>query len=485
MVNLKEKFTKTINFFSVKYKELGLRGQLLIVMLFLTLVTMTSLAYIHQRTEEKIFNLVEDQIDDLTKAIEISVEQITAEGKTDEARLFNYIARLKKKGIKEVSILSNDQEVILSSNPKRVGTKLSVDKNELIIRANIGEENGLPKKIYNVIVPVVVQNTQKGYIHLSMYLDDFERLSREMHYKRLLITILIFGVGIILSIFISYKYTQPISFLINSAKDIALGKSLQIKRDFHGELGELVNSFNEMLRHLEAKKELERQMNRLEQQAMLGQLASGIAHEIRNPMNLINLTLDHIDSINRQKNSGDEIGLHIQRIKEEVRRINHLISNFLDLGRELKLQKIDIRADILIDDVINTLAPKLREKKIVIEKNYSMPVPIINVDIDKMKSCLSNIIINSIDAIKEEGKITIAVNGDETTTLLSFSDTGEGIASENIDKIFTPFFTTKKTGIGLGLAITKRIIEAHGGSISAESRIGGGTTIVIKLLRKI
>ncbi len=484
MGNFRGKLKNLIIYLSLKYKRLGLRGQLLLIMLLLTLITVASLAYIHQRSEEKIFDLVEDQIDNLTKAIEISVEQITAEGKTDEARLSEYIKTLKKKGIKEISILSNDQEVIISSNPKRLGTRLSVDRNEMIIRANIGEEDGMPKKIYNVIVPIIVKNTQKGYIHLSMYLDDFEKLSMRMHYKRLLITILIFAFGIILSILISYKYTQPISLLINSARDIASGKAPQIKKEFYGELGELVNSFNEMVRKLEEKKELENQMSRLEQQAMLGQLASGIAHEIRNPLNLINLTLDHIDSINSQKDSKDEVILHIQRIKEEIKRINHLISNFLDLGRELKLQRIQIRADILIDDVINTLAAKLNEKKIIVDKNYCRPVPVINVDIDKMKSCILNIILNSIDAIREGGKITIRTTVDDDKVVLAFEDTGEGIAPENITKIFDPFFTTKKTGIGLGLAITRRIIEAHGGSISAESEQGKGTKIMIKLSEK-
>lgn len=375
--------------------------------------------------------------------------------------------------------------MILSSNPKRLGTKLSVDKNEIIIRANIGSEDGMPKKIYNVIIPVIVKNNQKGYIHLSMYLDDFEKFSRKMYYNRLLITILIFGFGIILSILISYKYTQPISLLINSAKDIALGKAPQIKKDFYGELGELVNSFNEMVRKLEEKKELENQMSRLKQQAMLGQLASGIAHEIRNPMNLINLTLDHIDSINSRKDSGEAINLHIQRIKEEIKRINHLVSNFFDLARELKLQKIGIRADILIDDVINTVAPKLSEKKIIVEKNYSRPVPIINVDIDKMKSCILNIILNSIDAISAGGEIAITIGFDNGVTLLAFADTGEGIAAEDITKIFDPFFTTRKTGIGLGLAITRRIVKAHGGSITVESEPGKGTKVLIKLGKKL
>lgn len=484
MGNFREKFKNLIIYLSLKYKRLGLRGQLLLIMLLLTLITVASLAYIHQRSEEKIFELVGEQIDNLTKAIEISVEQITAEGKTDEARLSEYIKTLKKKGIKEISILSNDQEVIISSNPKRLGTKLSVERNEMIIRANIGEEDGMPKKIYNVIVPIIVKNTQKGYIHLSMYLDDFEKLSMKMYYKRLLITLLIFAFGIILSILISYKYTQPISLLINSARDIASGKAPQIKKEFYGELGELVNSFNEMVRKLEEKKELEKQMSRLEQQAMLGQLASGIAHEIRNPLNLINLTLDHIDSIYSRKDSKNEVIRHIQRIKDEIKRINHLVSNFLDLGRELKLQRIQIRADVLIDDVINTLAPKLNEKKIIVDKNYCRPVPVINVDIDKMKSCILNIILNSIDAIREGGKIRISTTVDDDKVVLAFEDTGEGIAPENITKIFDPFFTTKKTGIGLGLAITRRIIEAHGGSISAESEHGKGTKIKIKLSEK-
>jgi len=470
-----------INKFFQYYKQIGLRSQLLIVMLLMTLVFTGTFLYIQQKNEEKIFDLIQSQINSFSKAIEVSVEQITANGATDELRLKQYIDDLKKKGIQEISILSSDQKVIASSNPMRIGSKMSVAKDELFIEASIGEEGGKPKKVYNVIVPIIIKSGLIGYIHLTMHFEDFEKLSKQMLYKRIIITLLILSLGIILSIYISHSYTKPINSLINSVKEIANGESPQIPENARGELGELAISLQDMIERLNERKKLERELKNLQQQAMLGQLASGIAHEVRNPINLISLTIDYLNSIDlfSQTISAEDIKMHFNRIKEEIVRINHIISNFFELGKDLKLNKVNIRSDVLINEVISLVEPKFRSHKINIERDFEIPPPLVNVDIDKMKSCFLNIILNSIEAMPNGGELIIKIYSSDNRVSFEFTDSGLGISQENMFHIFDPFFTTKRHGIGLGLAIAKKIVEAHSGDIKVDSTVGKGTKITI------
>lgn len=474
---------KRLNKFFQYYQRIGLRSQLLITMILMTIIFIGAFSYFQQKNEERIFDLIQSQINSFSKAIEISVEQITTDGSTDELRLKQYIDDLKKKGIQEISILSSDQKVIASSNPNRIGSKMSVAKNELFIEANIGEEGGKPKKVYNVIVPIVIKSGLIGYIHLTMHFEDFEKLSKQMFYKRIFITLLILAIGIVLSIYISHRYTKPINSLINSVKEIANGANPKIPAKAGGELGELAISLQDMLNRLNERKELERKLKNLQQQAMLGQLASGIAHEVRNPINLISLTIDYLNSIDlfSQSASAEDIKIHFNRIKEEIVRINHIISNFFELGKEIKLNKVIIRSDVLINEVISLMEPKFRSHKINIERDFEIPAPLVSIDIDEMKSCFLNIILNSIDAMPNGGELIIKIYSNNDKVCFKFIDNGLGISQENLSHIFDPFFTTKRHGIGLGLAIAKKIVEAHSGNIKVNSIIGKGTEVIILL----
>jgi len=466
-----------------RIKRLRLRTQLTLLMLSLTLTFIITFEYLHQINQERIFNLIEEQIDDLSKAIQISVEQITTIGDTDEERLKDYITKLKKKGFREISILSNDQKVIISSNPRKIGAKLSIAKNELLIHASLGGNDGILKKVYNVIVPVVIRNTQLGYVHLSLYLEDFDKLSNEMFVNRIFTTLLILGIGIGISMYISYRYTKPISELIKASKDISEGKIQQVSGDFSGEVGELMNSFNQMALKLKERLELEEHIRNLKNQALLGQLASGIAHEIRNPANFLTLTIDYINTleIDAKNANTPEIKNLIKRMKDEISRINQMVSNFLDLGKELILEPVKIKSNVILDEIIESLSTRLKTQNITVIKKYSEPVPTIFIDIDKMKSCFMNIITNSIEAMPEGGKLSIEIKEENGFVEFAFIDTGEGIKNENIDRIFEPFFTTKRKGIGIGLAISKRVVLAHKGCIEANSIPGKGTCIKVKI----
>lgn len=463
--------------------KLKLKTQLLIIFTAMFIFLIFSFTYLHYLNEQQILDIVEGEINELSNAIQVSFEQITADGPTDEARLNEYIGRLKKKGIKEISIMNNEQEVIASTNPRRKGTKLSVSRNEFVIRTVLGEEGGVNKKMYNVILPVVVRNTQMGYVHISMYVDDLESLSRELFVKRLFITIVIFGIGFLLSILISNRFTRPISDLIKGAKEIVDGRLKPFESEYSGELAELVSSFNEMVVKLKEKMNIQEQLKKSEQQALLGQLASGIAHELRNPLNFINLSLDHVVTKLKkdEKLSPQELDEWTKRMKTEIARINQMLDNFLNLSRELKLYPVKIRGDIIIEDVIALLSHRLSSQNIEVIKEYTGNIPELYIDIDKMKSCFLNILNNSIDAMPDGGVIKILVKGDNDVINYIIEDNGTGIAEEDIKKVFEPYFSTKKNGIGIGLTLTRRIIEAHGGKISVASRTGKGTTVNISL----
>jgi len=463
--------------------RMRLKTQLLLLFVVLILITVFSFNYLHFLNEERMLELVEEQIDELSRAIQVSYEQITAEGPTDEERLSNYITQLKRKGIKEISIMNNDQEVVASTNPSRKGTRISVSKNEFVIKTVLGEEGNIAKKMYNVIIPIVVKNTQIGYAHISIYVDDIEALSREMFLKRILLTMLIFGIGLVFSYLIAHRFTMPISNLIKGAKEIVDGRLKPFEGKYYGELSDLVNAYNEMVLKLKERQDLQEQLKRTEQQAMLGQLASGIAHEIKNPVNFISLSLDHLASILARTNniSQSETDELIKRIKEEIQRINHMLNNFLDLGRELIISPITIRANAVLEDCLSLVSSRLNTHRIELIKEFTPIIPEVKMDIDKMKSCFLNILNNSIDAMPDGGKIIVSLSREDNLVVYKFKDTGEGIKEEDLEHVFEPYFTTKKNGIGLGLAITRRIVRAHGGEVILKSESGKGTEVTIKI----
>jgi signal transduction histidine kinase len=460
---------------------LSLRTQLLIVMLAMIILSVGSITYLQNITEDRIFDLMEEQIKGLTEAIGTSVEQITTEGDTNSDRLRNYFSQLRKSGIEEVSILSSQQEVIQSSNPKVVGTKVDVDKNEMLLVQKIaGDEKSKPQKMYSAFVPVVSKGNLEGYIQIRMYFDNLENLNRGMLYRRTLWTLAIFSVGVLLCIFISYQYTKPIPILIEAIRSIAQGKMPQLPAIPHTDINTLAVSLKDMIHKMEERKILEEKLNRAEQQAMVAQLASGIAHEIRNPLNFISLFVDHLNTLKSTTGISIDADL-IQKTKLEIRRVNQMVMNFLDLGRELVLHRIKLKADLIVEDALGLCRMMLSDRGIKVLKSYCEPMPEIDIDIDRMKSCFQNLIQNAADAMPHGGTLTLFIENQDRYLDVMLKDTGEGIRPDDLPRVYEPYFTTKKTGIGLGMAIAKRMVEAHGGGIAISSEPGKGTCVRVSI----
>ena len=475
------------------FRGLSLRTQLLLILLFILLVSISSLSIISARSEELIIDKVTDDLDDVTKAIQISVEELTYRGNNTQ-RLKSYVDMLNRKGVKEISIISDDAQVIASSNPKKIGTTENPKKiagqdkagrkKNLIITAKLGEESRKEgQRLYNVIMPVSIKGQNLGYIHISMILDDYRFLQRRNHFKRILSTLLAFGIGIVASLILADRYTDPIKKIANASRKIAQGKLVRIpKTERKDEIGVLVNSFNEMVEKLAERKNLEEKLKKTEQLSMIGQLASGIAHEIRNPLNFLSLSIGHIKERLAEEgiSESDDINNLLDNLKKELYRVNELIQNFLFVGKPIILNKGWVSAEALMQDTLYMVADKVREG---IEITCVRPEGDMQIYCDReyMRMCLINLILNSAQAIEDKGNIVVTFATGEGGTSISVADNGKGVEGENIDKIFEPYYSTKKLGIGLGLTITKRLVEEHAGTISAESIAEEQTVITIKV----
>lgn len=227
-------------------------------------------------------------------------------------------------------------------------------------------------------------------------------------------------------------------------------------------------------------KRLKDEIDKNRRLASLGRLAAGIAHEIRNPLSSIKgfatYFKERYQDVPEDKQTAEVM-------LKEVERLNRSITQLLDFSRPLKLQKIPIKVQDLINHTLSMMERDERIRHITISRNMPEQDVFITGDQDRLTQVLLNIILNAIEAIENQGKISISVINDRILgkVRIEITDTGKGIKEEDLEHIFDPYFTTKSTGTGLGLAIVHRIIEAHSGSIKVESRVGSGTRVILEL----
>jgi signal transduction histidine kinase len=259
-----------------------------------------------------------------------------------------------------------------------------------------------------------------------------------------------------------------------------LNQNLPVDRK--DEIGDLTQSFNDMVQKLREQRRLEERLREAEHLSAVGQLARGIAHEIRNPLNFISLSIDHIKTKYRPHDGAQAEGFVklVDGMKEEIRRLDRLVRDFLDYGKPLKLDLQPVHTQALLADVVEIVRAKAESDHIQIHERYDI-LPQLRMDAELMKSCLFNVVNNAFQAMPGGGSLTIATEGRNGWFVLRLSDTGIGVSKENLARIFEPFFTTKSQGLGLGLAMTKRVIEEHGGKIEFISAEGQGSEVTIGL----
>ena len=228
------------------------------------------------------------------------------------------------------------------------------------------------------------------------------------------------------------------------------------------------------------RKELERTQQELIQAnkfKILGELAGGMAHEIRNPLGSIQGSLEILRKDYKLEDPKYEF---LSILLKETRRLNQVVSGFLGYLRPQNPVWLDCDINQLIQETVWMMNPQASKRKIKIQTELKKELPHILGDPSQIKQAFLNLILNSIDAIENQGTILVTDGLEEDYIWVKFTDTGKGIKPEDLEKIFVPFYTTKKEGAGLGLGIVERIIDLHKGKISVESRGDKGTTFILK-----
>jgi len=486
-----------------------LRAKLLIVMGILLVATLSVQYYLNDQREIRSKKLNDRQQQALVSGLTLGVS-----GMTSNEELSVLVQRAKdtfydkytENRLKDIIVINSDWEVYESLNPdyklpkdaagNPVFKKLSDIPNlpPLKDAARLGEasqhfpnaiasdDESLKEEAY--AIPV---QTDQGIWHIMVILNvtPMETARREA-VRPLLYTLGIFLGASLIAIALVWRFTRPIRNLSEAAQSVAEGNLDVRVPDYKrgDEVGLLAQRFNEMAAQLEKTRELEAQLREAEKSAVVGRLASAIAHEIRNPLNYINLTLDHLRAkfIPDEPEKRETFEQLTSQLKAEVGRINNQISDFLRYSRPLTLNLQPVKVRDLIEDSMRLVEAQAECSGIETVVNETEPNLKIMGDREILRSVFNNLFINAVQAMETTGgKLTVNAGPQDGFVEIRVKDTGCCIVEENLPKIFEPYFSTKETGTGLGLAIVKRVVEKHDGTIEVDSKPNEGTQFTVRL----
>ncbi len=357
----------------------------------------------------------------------------------------------------------------------------------------------------------------------SVHFKTIERLVNESNTKMYYILFLYLTssiVGIVAScvgyIVLNRNTIMPIIGLASATERVAEGDlSIRVHTNSSTEIGTLYNTFNAMIEKLQEherrredfSRELERQVRertaelraseeslrraqddlvRMEKIATLGQIATTVNHEIKTPLNVLYMNLQLLNKKIRKCNVEDEdmkkSMLDITSlINNEIIRINEIIEEFVKYARFPAPDIKENDFNKIVKDIAEMVSQNAEDANVSIEVSLDDSLGLVMVDDKKITQALLNLCMNAIQAMPEGGTLTLETRREERDLVLTVSDTGVGIPQEDLKRIFDPFFTKKKGGMGFGLAIVQRIIEDHRGRIESQSEEGKGTTFTIRL----
>jgi signal transduction histidine kinase len=464
------------------------------MMLSLLALSIGSLFVLHLFSERALLASVRDYTEELSTAIEIAQEQPVGGADLQKA-VQAYAEQLRKLGVRDVSIADASEEVVkASTDPRNVGKKLLRRKGptEFVVRGVLGDDPPVGRPITsNLRVPIVVGDRRVGYVVITRILDDFSALSKSALATRIAATMAVFALGMLLSLYLSSAVSRPVRALTQAAERVARGDlASRVSAAGGEELGALARTFNQMVERLAEGRALEERLRVAERSTAMGRFASALAHEIRNPLNSISLTIDHVRTRFAPEDEARraEFQSLMATLKSEVARLNRLVGDFLSSGQAARLDLRPCDVGAVVRETAALVEHKARDQAIDLDVGVESSLPDALADPELLKTCLLNLVLNAFEAMPRGGRLALSARPvgprDGGSIELTIADSGQGMSPRAAASAFEPFFSTKETGVGLGLALVRRIVEGHGGHVALESAPGRGTTVRLVLPRR-
>jgi len=256
------------------------------------------------------------------------------------------------------------------------------------------------------------------------------------------------------------------------------GRRVQIALDFIAERGERIGALLTM-RDAESVRRIENEIELSRRLAAIGRLTSGVAHEVKNPINAI---VVHLELLREKMRAVDpDTRRHLDVIGREIHRLDRVVQTLVDFNRPVELRWTDVDLRRLVEDVVGLAAPEAARQGVVVKPSFADgPLPV-RADNDLLKHALLNVVMNGVQAMNEGGVLAISTRRYDAAGVIEVRDQGGGILPEIRDKIFNLYFTTKKAGSGIGLAVSYRVLQLHNGSLDFITEVGRGTTFRLVL----
>jgi two-component system NtrC family sensor kinase len=325
-----------------------------------------------------------------------------------------------------------------------------------------------------------------------MPLDEVDRGMQASRIRLLFFAIIaIASISVIIYLLLKQIVVKPVSQIVEATHHVATGDlNYNVTLNKNDEIGELAKSFNEMTHKLS---EAQRQLYQSDKLASVGRLASGVAHEINNPLTGV---LTYSSFLLKRVDDKPEFKEDLEVIVRETKRCRDIVKGLLDFARQSQPAKRQADLNEIIVHASRIVQNQLSIHHIKLEQNLDSKLPLIYADVNQIQQVLVNLLVNAIDAIGENGGNIAVTTGlvkngkrvaagpapEKEYIRIKVTDTGCGIPAEDLQKIFDPFFSTKgQKGTGLGLAVVWGIIEKHNGRITVDSKVGKGTTFTILL----
>ncbi len=361
------------------------------------------------------------------------------------------------------------------------------------------------------------REANEGFFANEMLLEAVKISDEQIKYSYITVftvigVILVFG--IILTFFIPRVITKPIFNLFKAAESVAEGDySYRVDGvKSSGEINTLVQAFNHMIDNIEISnrelqkkndeilkllettkrfndvleteieeatreiKEKHKALIKTEKLATIGELATGVAHEVRNPLSGIAIALELMQA----ETENEEHKQTISEILNEIVRLERIVKGLFQLGHPKSLQLIECEPNDIVERALSLVNMRAKSKGVTIEKQLGCGNQF-NVDHEQIEQVLLNLLINGIDATGSFGTVKVETKNCNGTVEIAVSDTGCGFSENDIDKILQPFYSTKERGTGLGLAISNGIVEAHGGKMHISSKKGSGSRFIVEI----